>query len=209
MKIHILLIFVSLTIACEKNNVTHLDDLNSIKSEFLSTIFDGELDEAPFFLSYKLKTVFFSKDVISVFGELSKYTNLPHENTRYEGKTFCRINGRFKEIFFDDLFSTVEQKEFIRNYCENSLKEHSVGYFGENPPFREKLGLEDIQTFVIDDQFLIIIFQRYVVAGLDDLPTTLKIPFSSVRSHLNPHNVLMTLLDKAIISNSFISSWIE
>lgn len=124
-------------------------------------------------------------------------------------KTFCRINGRFKEIFFDDLFSTVEQKEIIRNYCENSLKEHSVGYFGENPSFREKLGLEDIQTFVIDDQFLIIIFQRYVVAGLDDLPTTLKIPFSSVRSHLNPHNVLMTLLDKAIISNSFISSWIE
>lgn len=90
--------------------------------------------------------------------------------------SFCRVNGKFQLISFDDLFSTKEQKEFVRKYCENTLKKNSIGYFGEDPSLRKELNLKEIQTFLIHEDFFVIVFQRYVVAGLDDYPTTLKIP---------------------------------
>lgn len=192
---------------CEKDDRINLDDLNSRKKDFIEAIFDGEVDEGPFFLNYKMKTIFFSKDIVSIFEEFSRYTNLPHESVRYEGKIYCKINRKFKQIYFDDLFVTANDKEFIRKYCEDALIKGSVGYFGEDPPVRETLNLDDVKNIVIDDQFLIIIFQRYVVAGLDDLPTILKIPHHMFKSHLNSNNPLMPLLEKTIESKLFISSW--
>src|ERR1700733_1758081 len=155
-----LLIFLCVIVGCEKNSEIDVDDLNSEKTDFFSRVFEGELEDGPFFLNYLLSTVFFSKDVVSIFGEFTRYTNFPHDNKCYEGKTFCRVNGKFKLISFDDLFSTAEQKEFVRKYCEDTLKEESVGYFGENPPLRDHLDLKEIQTFLIHENFLVIVFQR-------------------------------------------------
>lgn len=201
------LIFFGFLVGCEKNGEIDVDDLNSEKNDFLSRVFEEELNEGPFFLNYSLSTVFLSKDVVSIFGEFTRYTNFPHDNKRYEGKTFCRVNGKFKSISFEDLFSTSEQKEFVRKYCENALKERSIGYFGEDPPFRNSLDLKEIQTFLIHEDFLVIIFQRYVVAGLNDYPTILKIPYNILKGHIDPNNPLIPLLEKAVASRSFISSW--
>lgn len=202
-----LLIFVVMLAGCGKNSEIDVDDLNSEKTDFLSRVFDGELEDGPFFLNYSLSTVFLSKDVVSIFGEFTRYTNFPHDNKCYEGKTFCRVNGKFNLISFDDLFSTPEQKEFVRKYCEDALKKGSIGYFGEDPPLRDQLDLKEIQTFLIHEDSLIIVFQRYVVAGLYDYPTILKIPFNIFESHINPNNPLIPLLEKVVASKSFISSW--
>lgn len=205
---HYLLIFFGvLVIGCEKNSEIDVDDLNFEKNDFISRVFGGELDAGPFFLNYSLSTVFFSQDVVSFFGEFTRYTNFPHDNKRYESKTFCKVNGKFQLISFDDLFSTAEQKEFLRKYCENILKEGSIGYFGENPPLRDQLELKEIQTFLIHEDFFVIVFQRYVVAGLDDYPTTLKIPYNVIKGHINLNTPLIPLLEKMVKSKSFISSW--
>lgn len=201
-----LLLILFLT-GCEKDNQINLDDLNSRKQDFIEAVFDGEVDEGPFFLNYKMKTIFFSKDVVSIFEEFSRYTNLPHESVRYEGKIFCKINGKLKQIYFDDLFPTESDKEFIRKHCEDVMIAGSIGYFGEDSSFRESLNLDDVKNVVIDEQFLIIIFQRYVVAGLDDLPTVLKIPHHVFKSRLNSNNPLISLLEKTIESKLFVSSW--
>ena len=202
-----LLILLGVLCGCEKNGEIDVDNLNSEKNEFFTRVFESELGEGPYFLNYSLSTVFFSNDIVSVFGEFSRYTNFPHDTTCYEGKTFCRVNGKFKLIHFDDLFTMPKQKEFVRDFCENILKSRSVGYFGENPPLRDQLDLKEIQTFLIHEHYLVIVFQRYVVAGLTDYPITLKIPYIVLKDHINPNNLLIPLLEKTVASQSYISSW--
>lgn len=202
-----LFIFLGVIVGCEQKSEIDVDDLNSEKSDFLSRVFEGELQDGPFFLNYWLSTVFFSEDIISFFGEFTRYTNFPHDSKRYEGKTFCRINGKFQPISFNDLFKTAEQKEFIRKYCENTLKENAIGYFAEDPSFRRSIDLSEIQTFLIHENFLVIVFQRYVVAGLEDYPITLRIPYNILERHLNPNIPLIPILEKTVSSKSFISSW--
>jgi hypothetical protein len=194
-------------VGCGKKSEIDFDDLNSMKGDFLNRVFEGELEDGPFFLNYTMSTVFFSKDLISIFGEFTRYTNFPHDSKRYEGKTFCRVNGKFREIRFDDLFSTAEQKEFIRKYCEDTLKDQAIGYFGEDPPLRDSVELTEIQSFLIHESFLVIVFQRYVVDGLNDYPTTLNIPYIILKDHINPSNPLIPILKQTVASKAFISSW--
>lgn len=202
-----LLILLGVLYGCEKNSEIDVDNLNSEKNEFFTRVFESELGEGPFFLNYSLSTVFLSNDIVSVFGEFTRYTNFPHHSTHYEGKTFCRVNEKFKLIDFDELFTTPKQKEFVRSFCENILKSKSIGYFGEDPPLRDQLDLKDIKTFLIHEHYLVIVFQRYVVAGLTDYPTTLKIPYIVLKDHINPNNPLIPLLEKTVESQSYISSW--
>ena len=85
----------------------------------------------------------------------------------------------------------------------------SIGYFAEIPPLRDHLDLKEIQTFLIHENFLVIVFQRYVVAGLDDYPTIIKIPYTILKDHINPNNPLIPLLEKTLLSKFFLSSWEE
>lgn len=203
----VILPLLGMLAGCGKGSEINPDDLNSEKSDFFNRVFERELNDGPLFLNYSLSTVFLSEDIVSIFGEFTRYTNFPHDNKRYEGKTFYKVNGKFKLITFDDLFTTIEQKEFVRDYCENTLKSKAIGYFGENPPLRDQIDLKEIQTFLIHEHYLVIVFQRYVVAGLDDYPTTLKIPYAIIKDHLNPNIAIISLLEKATLSKSFISSW--
>ncbi len=103
------------------------------------------------------------------------------------------------------LLKAPEQKEFLRKYCEADLKQQSCSYFSGNEPLCTRLEVETLKTFVIDDQFLIFIFQPYSVGGCGDGPFTVKIALDELRNHWNPENPLATLLP----STAFISSWDE
>ena len=159
-----------------QNNDGQLDHLNALKKEFLSAIFESEVEDGPFHFNYQIRTVFFSKEIVSLFGEFHEYINLPHGRSCYEGKTFCKMNGQFNEIAIEDLFVSPQQKEFIRSFCEQDLKKQGISYFSGNDPLRTKLEQEDIRTFVVDDKSLIVIFQPYVVGGWADGPFLVKIP---------------------------------
>ena len=188
-----------------------LDDLSSIKEDFLQSIFQENVDESPFHMGYKIRTTLFSRDVVSLFGELFVYDHLPHGWSRYEGKTFCKIDGRLQEITLDTLFATQEQKEFLRSYCENGLKNTygNLTYLvGENPLLLS-LPQDSIYTFVVDARHLIIVFQPYSVGGCIDGPFVVKIPYTSLEGHWNPTNPLRNLIPKVISSRSFTSCWDE
>lgn len=190
---------------CQNND--RLDQLNALKKGFLNTILEAEIEEGPFHFNYTLRTVFFSKDLVSLFGEFGEYTNLPHGRSYYEGKTFCKINGRFKEITLNDLFVSPQQKEFLRNYCEKDLKNQGISYFSGVDPLCTRLEQKDIHTFVIDDQFLMIIFQPYIVGGWADSPFLVKIPYEHLKDQWDSINFLSPILNKVIASKSFIASW--
>ncbi len=202
-----LILCVLLLSGCRDQEKNHADDLNSVKKNFLVSILENEVEEGPFQMNYILRTVFFSKDIISLFGEVYVYEHLPHGWWRYEGKTLCRVQGKLKEVELWDLFTTAAQREFLRKYCEKSLKTDSISYFSGGNPLRIRFDYEDIRTFVIDDKFLIIFFQPYAVGGLGDGPLHIKIPYDHLKDKCNASHPLFTLLDKTLSSKSYTASW--
>lgn len=201
-----MLLTLPLLSSCQQNEKEAVD-LTSLKDQFLETIYTADVEEGPFHFNYKFRTVFFSKEVISLFGQLSVHDRMPHGWKQYEGRTFCKINGQFKEISLDDLFITDEQKEFLRVTCEESLKNDPISYFSGNEPLHTRLKQEELHTFVVDDQHLIIIFQPYSVGSGADGPFVVKIPFDRLKGHWNISHPLFSLMHVTLRSHEYISSW--
>lgn len=204
----IVLLSVLLLNSCEKKEKTPFtDDLNSIRKNFILSIMENKVEESPFHMNYDLRTVFFSQDIVSLFGVVNVYDHLPHGWWRYEGKTHCRIQGKLQEVKLLDLFPAVTQQEFLRRYCEDSLKSNTLSYFSGEDPLRTRLEYDDLHTFVIDDKFLFIVFQPYTAGGLEDEPFHVKIPFEYLREHWNTSHPLTQLISRTISSKSYTSSW--
>ncbi len=203
-----LLCSLLLLIGCqEQGKGVFIDDLNSIKKNFLLSIVQENAEESPFRIDYSLRTVFFSKDVVSLFGEIEVYEHLPHIWTRYEGQTLFKNHGKFQEVKLGDLFPTPKQKEFLRKYCEDDLKTQSVSYFFGNNPLHTTIRQEDIHLFVLDDEFLIIFFQPYTVGGLGDGPFHVKIPYETLKKESEASHLLQSLINKIGSSKDYTSSW--
>ena len=199
-------LFLLLT-ACQNKNPDLLEDLTELKKESLAEVLEGSVDECPFDLSYHLRTVFYSNQIISIFGEFYQYTHLPHGWSRYEGRTFYKRNGNFKLLSLNDLFYTTESQELVRKYCESVLKNDPCSYFSGQDVLRTTLAFKDISTFVLDDQALIIVFQPYTIAGLTDGPPIVRIPWADLRDILESSHSLWSVLNETLSSKQFISSW--
>lgn len=191
---------------CRQGKTTVCDDLNSIKKDFLHSIFSGDVEESPFYFDYNLKTVFFSRDVISLLGHVSVYDHLPHGWWKYEGKTFYRDDGKFKEVKLDALFPTDAKREFLRKHCEDILKNSPNSYFFGNDPLRTRLKWEDILTFVINNRSLIIVFQPYTIGGLEDVPFHIKISLEYIQDVWNIVHPILTIIRKNCTDKSCTAS---
>lgn len=200
-------IILLLLTACQSGPAPSLDHLTRLKSEFLSEVLQGSQEEAPFHFSYSMRTVFYSEQLISLFGELQQYTHLPHGWARYEGRTFLKEHGTFRSLQLHDLLSTDEVQEYVRAYCEWSLKTNPISYFSGQNILRTTLDLGDLSTFAIDDQSLIIIFQPYVVGGFADGPFIVKIPWTYLQEKFGNTHSFYLVLHQILASGNFISSW--
>jgi len=184
------------------------NDLSSLKKQFIQQIStDSDIEEGPFSFNYEFRTVFFSNAVISLFGELTVHDRLPHGWKQYEGKTLYKATDQWKEVSLEDIFPTPENKEFLRSMCEKILKKDPLSYFSGNTPLCETLKYEDIYTFVVDDQHLIIVFQPYVVGSGADGPFVVKIPIDTLKRVWADSHMFCLQLSKSIESRSFLSSW--
>lgn len=200
------LFLLLISTACSSGSNKRLKNLEEIKKEFISTILtESVLDEGPFQMNYHLRAILFSDNVVSLMGDVFVFAHLPHGWTRYEGKTYVKTNGTFKEIGSNDLFPLHSQKEFLRSYCEKFFKNSDDGsYFRGTNPLCDHLDQELIKTFVVDHESLILIFQPYSVDGLSDGPFTIKIPFTKLIGKWQEGNPLEKYLP---ITQNFLSSW--
>lgn len=204
MKTLILFLLLILT-ACSSDSNRGLDNIEEIKKDFIASILtESCLDEGPFQMNYHLRTILFSDNVVSLLGKLFVYDHLPHGWTRYEGKTYIKIDHSFKEITLNDLFPQQYQKEFLRSYCNEVLSNHNCSYFHGSEPLYEYLDQELIKTFVVDHESVILIFQPYTVGGLADGPFTIQIPFIKLIGKWEAGNPLEKQLP---IEKNFLSSW--
>ena len=199
------LIAVSLLlVGCRQSRAEREQTLSKAKENFLNTLIASHVEEGPFAMSYSIQTVFFSKNFISLFGQLDVRDCLPHNWQRYEGKTFLTVNGRIRKISLEELFTTSSQKEFLRSYCEEALKKDPNSYFFGIQPLMTRLEVDELQTFAIDNQSLIIIFQPYAVGGGVDKPFFVKIPFEKLAGHWDSNNIVFPLLSEVIASKDFV-----
>jgi hypothetical protein len=184
------------------------NSLEEDKKDFIDTILtESALDEGPFQMNYHLRAILFSDNVVSLMGDVFVFAHLPHGWKQYEGKTYVKTNGSFKEITLNDLFPKSNQKEFLRRYCENFLKKDTdCNYFQGADPLCDHLDQELIKVFVVDHESLIVIFQPYTVGGLADGPFTVKIPFTKLIGKWQAENPLEKQLP---ITKNFLSSWDE
>jgi len=205
MKISYLFLLLIFT-ACSSDSNKEFDNLEEIKKDFIATILtESVLDEGPFQMSYHLRAILFSDNVVSLMGDVFVFNHLPHGWIRYEGKTYVKINDSFKEITLNDLFPESSQKEFLRRYCEKFLKnDHNCNYFQGDDPLREHLDQELMKVFVVDHESLILVFQPYAVGGFADGPFTVKISFTELIGKWQAGNVLEKQLP---ITKNFLSSW--
>lgn len=192
--------------ACSSDSNTKFKNLEDVKKDFITNILnEGGLDEGPFRMDYHLRTILFADNIVSLMGEVFVFSHLPHGWIRYEGKTFVKIKGSFKEISLNDLFPQTTQKEFLRSYCENCLKhDDNCNYFQGKEPFCSYLDQELIKTFVVDHESLILVFQPYEVGGFVEGPLTVKIPFTLLKGKWQTGNLLEKQLP---IKENFLSSW--
>jgi len=198
----LLLIFTG----CSSDSNKGFDNIEEIKRDFITNILtESTLDEGPFQMNYHLRAILFSDNVVSLMGDVFVYDHLPHGWIRYEGKTYIRTNGFFKEIALNDLFPQPSQKEFLRSYCENFLKcNGDCNYFQPPDPLRDHLDQGLIKVFVVDHESLILVFQPYAVGGFADGPFTVKIPFTTLIGKWQEGNPLEKHLP---ITKNFLSSW--
>lgn len=202
--IYLFLPFILSACSSDSNKGSH--NLEEIKKDFITNILTkSTLDEGPFQMNYHLRAILFADNVVSLMGDIFVYDHLPHGRIRYEGKTYVKINGFFKEITLNDLFPQPSQKEFLRSYCENFLKQHgNCNYFQPPDPLCDHLDQGLIKAFVVDHESLILVFQPYAVGGFGDGPFTVKIPFTTLIGKWQAGNPLEKYLP---ITNNFLSSW--
>lgn len=206
----LLYLLMLLTLAsCSSKTEKRFNNVEEIKNEFIATLLnESTLEEGPFHMNYNLRSVLFSDNVISLFGEVFVHAHMPHGWIRYETRTFVKQSGTFKEIALYDLFPQANQQEFLRSYCEDFFKNrcHNCSYFQGSEPLRDYLELELIKLFAVDHESLIIIFQPYGVGGFADGPFFVKIPFSELIGKWQAENLLEKHLP---ITKNFLSSWEE
>jgi Protein of unknown function (DUF3298) len=205
MRIVYLLLLLTFT-ACSSETDKGFSNIEEIKKDFITTVLtESSLDEGPFQMNYRLRAILFSDNVVSLMGDAFVFAHLPHGWARYEGKTYVKTGGFFKEISLNDLFPQDNQKEFLRSYCENFLKhDGDCSYFQEADLIRDHLDQEMINVFVVDHESLILIFQPYAVGGFADGPFTVKIPFTELIGKWQAGNPLEKQLP---ITKNFLSSW--
>ena len=192
--------------ACSSDSNKGFDNLEEIKKDFITHILtESTLDEGPFQMNYHLRAILFADNVVSLMGNIFVYDHPPHGWIRYEGKTYVKTNGSFKEVTLNDLFPQPSQKEFLRSYCETFLKQNrDCNYFQPPDPLRDHLDQGLIKVFVVDHESLILVFQPYAVGGFADGPFTVKIPFTTLIGKWQAGNPLEKHLP---ITKNFLSSW--
>lgn len=154
----------------------------------------NEIWEEEYGVSYELFPVFFQPDLISIFG--SEFQGRGgHGCSYYEGKTYWQTGDLVLELNFDDLFICgSDYRNFILLYCENAFKTSGYGYYSCRTEFLPELSQRDLDTFVLTNKGLMIIFSAYKVGGWADGPDTITIPYSTIKQFIDPSGPLKRFL---------------
>lgn len=175
------------------------EDLNALKQEFISSILEANVNESPFDFYYVFRTVFFSDNIVSFFGEANVYGD--SNWSFFEAKSYYKNNGKFTPITLNDLFSTSAQKEFLKTSIDNAIAANKVDAC---TPIEQNYQ----QSFTLREKSLLVVLQPK--AGVCERePMIVSISFESLKEHWNPENPIARALPQILDSKSYTVSWDE
>lgn len=137
-------------------------------------IWEEDLDEHVF--HYELNLVCSTPSLMSFYGSRYQYCGGAHGSVRYITKTFWRQGETVRELTLDDLF-LPGYREWLFQYCENYFKLNRYGYYSFDDYSWLGFNPENLDSFLLTEKGLLLIFQNYVIWGYDDYPATLLIPY--------------------------------
>lgn len=176
------------------------DDLNALKQEFIASILEANVDESPFDLYYTFRTVFFSNDIVSFFGEANVYDQDSNWEF-FEAKTYYKNNGKFSPITLNDLFVTTQQKDFLKNYIEKVATTNQVDACN---PIEQNYQ----HSFTLTDKSILVVLQPKI-GVCDKEPLIVSIPYESLKDQWKPDNPIAKALPQILESKSYTSGWDE
>jgi len=112
------------------------------------------------------------------------FANGAHGSERYHGFNFFSLKDSSIELTYETLSNpNKDLRGFVTKYCEDILIGSKIGYFADDG-FKNELEQNDVDTFIITDCSLVIIFQPYTVEGLMDFPFSIKIDLDQIKPYL-------------------------
>jgi len=147
------------------------------------------------FFSYNLYPVLVRSNLISIYGSEFQARDCPHGWTNHEGKNFWRSGDKIIELEIRDLFTKGRDwQNFLLHYCKDYFVQHGTGYYGMEDCYIPELTNEDLETFVLTERGLVIVFRSYVVGGWADGPYMLAIPYAMLKNFINPNGPIKEIL---------------
>jgi hypothetical protein len=143
------------------------------------------------YLDYHLFPAYLLPNLISIYGSESQSRACPHGWTHHEGKNFWKKDNSIIEIQLKDLF--IKESgwcNFLLHYCDHYFKSSGYGYYGQDCGFTPELEPEDLETFLITDHGLMIVFRSYKVGGWADGPDVIAIRYDKLKEFIDPNGPL-------------------
>lgn len=163
--------------ACELHNI-FVQEMSAPQEE----LWEGDADERVF--HYELNLVYSNSFLMSFYGSKYQYCGGAHGTVRYITKTFWKQGETIRELTLDDLF-LPGYREWLFQYCENYFKLNRCGYYSYDDYSWVGFNPEDLNSFLLTEKGLLLIFQNYIISGYDDYPVTLLIPYVELTSIAN------------------------
>ncbi len=160
--------------ACELHD-TFVQEM-SIPQEDL---WEEDADERIF--HYKLNLVCSTPFLMSFYGSEYQYYGGAHGTVRYITKTFWKQDETIRELTLDDLF-LPGYREWLFQYCEDYFKLNRCGYYSYDDYSWVGFNPENLDSFLLTEKGLLLIFQNYVISGYDNYPVTLLVPYVELTS---------------------------
>jgi hypothetical protein len=154
-----------------------------------------EDEDNEYIFRYSLYPIYCGRNFISICGYEFRCLGSSHGSQSYVGKTFWEKDGTIHELNLDDLFDqNHKDRQFLFQYCENHFKSNKHGYYYYEDFSWVNFRPDHLDTFILTEKGLLLIFQDYVISGPDDYPSTLLIPYSILAHIANPDGPIPALL---------------
>lgn len=118
------------------------------------------------------------------------------------GRSIFHKDQSMVELTLDNLFLPQSgYLQFLLQYCTDYFKAtHSY-----KESFPRSLGIDDLNAFVLTEQGLLIIFQNYIPNILGDALEVLLIPYSTLKSFIDPQGPIHFPLNFKISQHDHLS----
>ncbi len=170
--------------AVRKEAIALHDDFVVNMSQPVKELCEEDADERKLF--YDLHLVYTSSRLLEFYGSHYQYTGGAHGSKKFITRVFWQNNDTILLLTIDDIL-LPHGKDWLFHYCHNYFKENHWGYYSDTDiddwdPFEPR----HLDSFLLTDEGLLLIFQNYTVCGLMDEPITFLISYDKLRSILKP-----------------------